>query len=110
VMRGPRSQADDAVVLLERRGVMMPLVRLAPLLSMTGGDASKAIIVKRNGAPFAFAVDRLRGQQEVVVRPVLDPLVKVLGVSGATDLGDGRPTLMLDLVALTHLLDSGATA
>jgi len=34
------------------------------------------------------------------VRPLVDPLVSVPGVSGATDLGDGRPTLVLDLVAL----------
>ena len=40
------------------------------------------------------------GQQEVVVRPLEDPLVKVAGISGTTDLGDGRPTLVLDLAAL----------
>jgi two-component system chemotaxis sensor kinase CheA len=45
------------------------------------------------------------GQQEVVVRPVIDPLVRTPGVSGTTDLGDGRPTLVLDLPALTgHLV------
>ena len=40
------------------------------------------------------------GQQEVVVRPLEDALVRVTGVSGTTDLGDGRPTLVLDLAAL----------
>jgi two-component system chemotaxis sensor kinase CheA len=34
------------------------------------------------------------------VRPVKDPLVNVAGVSGSTDLGDGRPTLVLDLLGL----------
>jgi len=34
------------------------------------------------------------------VRPLEDPLVRVPGVTGATDLGDGRPTLVLDLFAL----------
>ena len=56
--------------------------------------------MRRNGQPVAFVLDRVLGQQEVVVRPLADPLVNVPGVSGATDLGDGRPTLVLDLVAL----------
>ena len=42
------------------------------------------------------------GQQEVVVRPLNDPLVRSPGISGATDLGDGRLTLVLDLVALHY--------
>ena len=44
------------------------------------------------------------GQQEIVVRPLEDPLVKVTGVSGVTDLGDGKPTLVLDLLALSGAL------
>jgi two-component system chemotaxis sensor kinase CheA len=31
---------------------------------------------------------------------VKDPLAVVDGVSGSTDLGDGRPTLVLDLLGL----------
>jgi two-component system chemotaxis sensor kinase CheA len=68
--------------------------------------ASKAIIVRRAGAPIAFAVDRMLGQQEVVIRPVNDVLARAPGVSGATDLGDGRPTLVLDLVALSVSLSA----
>ena len=65
-----------------------------------GEQRRKAIVVRRNGEPFAFAVDRMLGQQEVVVRPLEDRLVRVEGISGTTDLGDGRPTLVLDLAAL----------
>lgn len=60
----------------------------------------KAIIIKRHGAPIGFQVERMLGQQEIVVRPLADPLVQVPGISGATDLGDGRPTLVLDLFTL----------
>ena len=55
-----------------------------------------------------FAVDRMLGQQEVVVRPIEDALVRVHGVSGTTDLGDGRPTLVLDLAALSARLVAAA--
>ena len=43
-----------------------------------------------------IAVDRIIGQREIVVRTIADPLVRVDGVSGATDLGDGRVVLILD--------------
>jgi len=45
----------------------------------------------------------------VVIRPLNDVLVRAPGVSGATDLGDGRPTLVLDLVALSASLSRFAT-
>jgi two-component system chemotaxis sensor kinase CheA len=42
------------------------------------------------------------------VRPIEDPLVRVPGITGATDLGDGRPTLVLDLPALSARLGAAA--
>ena len=54
----------------------------------------------------AFALQRVVGQTETVVRPLVDPLVQVPGISGATDLGDGKPTLVLDLVSLGASLSS----
>ncbi len=95
-----------------RRGQAVPVVRLASVfrLEHVAGAAQKAIIVRRAGAPIAFAVDRMLGQPEVVIRPMNDVLVRAPGVSGATDLGDGRPTLVLDLVALGTTLDGGRSA
>jgi len=96
--RGPARGTD----MIRRRGEAVPVLRLEELLGL--GEVSetrrKAIIVRRNGDPMAFAIDRMLGQQEVVVRPLEDALVRVHGVSGTTDLGDGRPTLVLDLAAL----------
>ncbi len=63
--------------------------------------------MRRNGEPMAFALEKVRGQQEAVVRPLVDPLVQVAGISGATDLGDGRPTLVLDLISLGGALIAG---
>ena len=50
-----------------------------------------------------LVVDRLLGLREIVVHPVTDPLVSVPGVSGATELGDGRVCLILDTAALLRL-------
>ena len=106
---GDRRQAPRGTDMIERRGEAVPLLRLDEIFGLAGDAASgrKVIIVRRNGEPFAFAVDRMLGQQEVVVRPLEDRLVRVDGISGTTDLGDGRPTLVLDLVALGGKLTAG---
>jgi two-component system chemotaxis sensor kinase CheA len=95
----PTARATD---MIQRRGEAVPVLRLDELLGLNVSAElrRKAIVVRRHGAPFAFAVDRMLGQQEVVVRPIEDQLVQVHGVTGTTDLGDGRPTLVLDLSAL----------
>jgi two-component system, chemotaxis family, sensor kinase CheA len=94
--------------IISRRGVAVPMIELARVFRLQTAvkAASKAIIVRRAGVPMAFAVDRMLGQQEVVIRPIKDSLVRAPGVSGATDLGDGRPTLVLDLVALSASLSA----
>jgi two-component system chemotaxis sensor kinase CheA len=50
-----------------------------------------------------LVVDRLLGLREIVVHPVADPLVNMPGVAGATELGDGRVSLILDAAALVQL-------
>ena len=84
--------------LIERRGHAIPVVSLGALLAIDSGKrARKALVIRRNGDPIAFTVDRMIGRQEVVVRTIDDALVNVPGIAGTTDLGDGRPTLVLDL-------------
>ncbi|HLU68800.1 MAG TPA: chemotaxis protein CheW [Kofleriaceae bacterium] len=98
----PPALAGALVGLLDRRGEAIPVVDLEAWFARrpAGGGGRKAILVRRRGRPLAFTVDRMLGKQEVVVRPLEDPLVRVPGVSGTTDLGDGRPTLVLDFLAL----------
>jgi len=84
--------------LVARRDRAIPLVSLGAILAIdSGAHARKALVVRRNGEAIAYTVDRVIGRQEVVVRTIDDPLVHVPGIAGATDLGDGRPTLVLDL-------------
>lgn len=103
VRSGPRRAGGDEVFLLESRGEALPLLELATALGMEEEErrSALAVVVRRGGQPVAFGLDRVVGQQEAVVRPLVDPLVQVAGLSGATDLGDGKPTLVLDLVALS---------
>lgn len=108
----PPAPGGGRLQLIERRGKSIPLLSLGDLLetSSAGKAPSKALVVKQDDQAFALGVDRMLGQQEVVVRPLEDPLVKVGGISGATDLGDGKPTLVLDLVGLIGRASAGSIA
>ena len=89
--------------MVQRRAETVPLLDLAAILKLppVAERPRTALVVRRGGDALAFAVHRVIGQQEAVVRPLLDPLVQVQGMSGAADLGNGRPTLVLDLGALS---------
>jgi two-component system chemotaxis sensor kinase CheA len=97
----PAAGAYKAAVLMQRRGEAMMLLDLARALSLDGEQPrTAAFVIRRDGEAVAFAVERVVGQQEAVVRPLLDPLVQAPGIAGTTDLGDGRATLVLDLASL----------
>ena len=51
--------------------------------------------------PLAVKVDAIVGQQEVVVKPLGEPLSNVPFLSGAALLADGSPTYILDVAKLT---------
>ncbi len=89
--------AKHAATLIERRGRAISVVSLGSVLALPASLPRRVLLVRRGGDLVGFSVDRTIGRFEVVVRPILDPLARAPGISGATDLGDGRPTLVLDL-------------
>jgi two-component system chemotaxis sensor kinase CheA len=94
------------------RGGVLPLVRLARLFGLeeTTARAFHVFVIGSGASAVGLAVDRAVGQREVVVRGLNDPLVKVAGVAGATDLGDGRVVLILDVAALKQTALGGRLA
>jgi len=91
--------------LITFRGGAMPVVRLSKLFSIAAAsdrDRLHVIIVGTGSAAVGILVDRIAGQREIVVKTLSDPLIKVAGVSGATELGDGRLVLILEPAALTR--------
>lgn len=91
--------------LLARRGETVPVVDLGDALGLAPAiPAPLALLVRpARGEIMGYGVDRVLGQQEIVVRPLADPLVASAAISGSTDLGDGRATIVLDLVGLAAL-------
>jgi two-component system chemotaxis sensor kinase CheA len=92
--------------LITYRGGTLPMVRLAKLFSIQAGSKPRfhAIVVGVGLAAVGLLVDRIAGQREIVVKTITDPLIRVDGVTGATELGDGRLVLILDVAALSRTL------
>jgi two-component system, chemotaxis family, sensor kinase CheA len=90
--------------LMPYRGGTLPMVRLSDMFSMPSAARARhhAIVVGTGPAALGLIVDRIAGQREVVVKTITDPLIRVDGVSGATELGDGRVVLILDIGALSR--------
>ena len=88
------------------RGAAVPVVRLARLFSLEAPPLTRmhVLLVGTGQGAVGILVDRISGQREIVVKTLSDPLVKVAGVSGATELGDGRLILILDVGGLTRSL------
>jgi two-component system chemotaxis sensor kinase CheA len=110
---------QDAEVISYRDGVL-PLVRLRGMFAAPPSTAAQLplLVLGSERGLCGLVVDQVRGQREVVVRAMHDPLIQVPGVSGATELGDGRPVLILDPVSLSsgavrprsHKSDTGTAA
>jgi len=86
------------------RGEYLPLIPLHIMFGIvprhTSPCAGICVIVETEGRKAALFVDELVGQQQVVVKNLESNYRKVTGISGATILGDGGVSLILDVAAL----------
>ena len=96
-----QSVQEEEIALL--RGHSLPLVRLTTALNVPEAPPSSecAVVVVRVGSRrTGLVVDRLLGQQEVVIKPISKLVGHLRHVSGASILGDGRLALILDAATL----------
>ncbi len=81
----------------------LSLVRLSDLLNMPDLAPAKSdgrffvVVVRAANGRTGFIVDQLLGRQEVVIKPLEDYLQENSGFSGATILGDGSISLILNV-------------
>jgi len=91
--------------IISYRGKVLPLIRLARVFEMNHqrGDNFHVLVIGEETNAVGLAVDRILGQREIVVRAIKDPLAQSKGIAGATELGDQRVVLILDITALRQL-------
>ena len=123
---------DDAMIktfegreVMTQRGATLPIVRLAKLFQLEGwrpgvwinesaptpkppevrpGRKAKSYCIVATVADrrVGFIVDKLVGQQDIVIKALGKSLRKARGLAGATELGDQRVGLVLDAAALIN--------
>ncbi|MBN1875942.1 MAG: hybrid sensor histidine kinase/response regulator [Anaerolineae bacterium] len=127
-----RVRADEISMLgghqaVRYNGRPFPLVRLGDVIGysaplgngdLSGLPASMAtddsyvliVIMAAAERRIAFMVDELLGEQEMVVKGLGRPLVRVNGIAGATVMGDGDVVLVLNAADLIKLTLQGLRA
>jgi len=94
------------------RDEVLPLVRLSRVFNLEdrAGDLLDAFVIGQGNRATGLVVDKVIGLREVVVRTLTDPLTDVPGVAGATELGDGRAILILDVGEILNAARETSTA
>lgn len=98
---------------LNVRGEFIPILYLHKLLHIDGAghDPAKGLVVlvECGQEKLGLVVDELLGQQQVVIKSLEANADPIPGISGATILGDGNVSLILDIAALKPLAASTLT-
>lgn len=94
---------EQQVMLL--RGDVLPLLRLGDILQVPPADLSKeeeinVVVVRKGEKRVGLIVDTLIGQQEIVIKPLGDLIGNIPVIAGATILGNGRVSLIIDVASL----------
>jgi two-component system chemotaxis sensor kinase CheA len=89
------------------RGEYLPIIALHSLFNhktdITDPTQGVLVLLESDGKKSALFVDRLVGQQQVVIKSLETNFKKIPGVSGATIMGDGSVALILDVAALIQM-------
>jgi chemotaxis protein histidine kinase CheA len=86
-----------------RHGMSVPLLDLGAALGAGSGTEPRAALVVRHASTLvAWAVDRLEGESELVVKDLGSFLGRVPHIAGATIDGDGSVVCLLDLRELVE--------
>ncbi|MGD8846138.1 MAG: chemotaxis protein CheW, partial [Desulfobacteraceae bacterium] len=97
----------EGLEVYDLRGDTIPLVRLKDALNMGAVDVDQdeqfVVIVNTGANQVGFIVDELKSRQEVVIKPLEDYLQEKNGFSGATILGDGSISLIIDVFEMVQI-------
>jgi len=96
----------EGVEVIYLRGQTLPVFRLSSLFNIKSDMNTErlyVVIVSSGGQRVGFVVDEMMGQDEVVIKPLVDYVQEKSGFSGATIVGDGRISLILDVYEMVRI-------
>ena len=90
------------------RGTTVPLVDLREIFGMEGERANDAfsVVAGVGESRMALVVDELIGQQDIVIKSLGRRLRNLPGIAGATELGNQKTILVIDMVGLINEITS----
>ncbi len=86
---------DEVLPLLHLAEVFRPAEPLEPAQGLR-----PVVVVGGARKQLGLVVDSIEGEQDVVIKPLGSYLGQIAGIAGATILGDGRVSLILDIATL----------
>ncbi|MFY8273822.1 chemotaxis protein CheA [Pseudoalteromonas sp. SSDWG2] len=102
------STVGSGLEVLRLRDEYIPILRLYKIFSHPDAitELSKAllVVVENDNQKVGLLVDDLLAQQQVVIKSLEANYQRVDGISGATILGDGRVSLIIDIAGLIKLV------
>jgi two-component system chemotaxis sensor kinase CheA len=94
-------------LMIEVRGEYLQIIALHTLFdhatTVRTPTQGVLVVIETDGQKAALLVDRLVGQQQVVIKSLEKNFRKIKGISGATIMGDGTVALILDARELIEL-------
>jgi two-component system chemotaxis sensor kinase CheA len=97
----------EGVDVIYIRDTTMPIFRLGKIYSIDRSEEDEdkmfVVVVSTGTQEVGLVVDELLGQEEVVIKPLADYLRSGSGFGGATILGDGGISLILDIPELVKI-------
>jgi two-component system chemotaxis sensor kinase CheA len=98
--------------MIKLRDRLLPLHRTDRVLGLQRGEKKETeyvVVVGSGDKRGGLVVDRLIGQQEIVIKALDDYLGELPGIAGGTVLGDGSVSLILDITSLLEKSMRGGT-
>ncbi len=96
--------AVEGNLTIKLRDKILSIVELADAIGITQrtaeGNYLKVVVVSSANKMIGICVDELIGKEEVVIKSLSEDFKKVEGISGASVLGDGKVSLILDVPAI----------
>jgi len=108
-LRSAEVRTIESREVISLRGATLPLVRLDRFFGLPPPPPGPSFVVVTGLAQqrLGVVVDRLEGQQDVVVKPLGAALGPIKGIAGATDLGGRRTVLVADVGAIIEEVTEG---